>query len=111
MVNRFAVLYTRFTLMSEKEGDWSTDFSFLEGITCNKPMELAESITDTESELFRKLSVEDFLQYRKKTSVRYGKRWSALSDDVFACLTADRSLAGRVIEAAKASELLPLYLF
>jgi hypothetical protein len=85
-------------------------FFLLEGITCNKPLELAESVTDTESELFRKLSVEDFLQHRKKTSVKYAEQWSALSDDVFACLTADRSLAGRVIEALKASEPLLLYL-
>ncbi|CAG8980092.1 hypothetical protein HYALB_00012558 [Hymenoscyphus albidus] len=99
IVNRFAVLDIRFTLMAEEEGNWSklsTNFSFLEGITCNKLMELAESITDTESELFRHFSVDDFLQYREETRFTYAKQWSALSDDVFACLTADRSLVGRV---------------
>lgn len=100
--------------MAGEEGNWSklsTDFSFLEGITCNKLMELAESITDTESKLFRKFSVDDFLQYRKKTRFKYGKQWSALSDDVFACLTADRSLIGRITKVVKASEPLLLYLF
>jgi hypothetical protein len=112
MVRQLGVLERRWAVMSDEDGDgdWrnlSTEFSLLHDICSKDPKALAKSMTEPERRfvagLTEGLLANDSLECREKTSLLYGKHWSALSNNVTDCVTADPSLAERVIHVVEVS--------
>ncbi|KAE8440723.1 hypothetical protein EG329_006774 [Mollisiaceae sp. DMI_Dod_QoI] len=94
---KLSILNARFRLKIVHETDpkwptpFSADFSLWESIRRNNLQILAESNTESVSRLFRELSLADVLSdggYAKDI----GRKWSELSDDFLACLSADEDL-------------------
>ena len=77
-----AVLYEE-KIGNNENFTW-TDFTFLERISGNSPMEVAKMFTDADHSRFRPLCAEDFLTNSPQVS-GMSSRWSDLASAVKAC--------------------------
>lgn len=116
LASRFAFLETRFAIMAENGGYWrnfSFDVSFLERITHEDPVMLAESITHTERDFFLRLTPGDFEETEVKTLRCHldATRSSTLANDIISCFAANGLLLRHIIQLVKVSWLLSAWLF
>jgi hypothetical protein len=105
ITQRLQILEVRFKLRikdgrSLDDTPLSTDFTLWDSVRKDIPEDLAKSNTESVASLFSALSPKDVLDdfpFMKHIL----KDWSNLSDDVLACLTADKTLTGYFMKLAE----------